>query len=464
MTSYGLPLLPLEDLAPLVEARRLSPVDLMQATLARIDRYDSELQSFVRLAPGAMEQAKAAEAEITAGRYRGPLHGIPIAVKDNYFTADMPTEVGTAAASDFPMRDSAVVARLRSAGAIVFGKTRMHEFAWGNVTPPTRNPWKRNCVPGGSSGGSGAAVAARFCSVALGSDTGGSIRIPASLCGVVGLKPTFGRVSRDGIVPHSWSLDHAGPLSLTVADSTMVLQALAGVDTADPGTAAVPVPDFSSGLNKSVRGMRIGVIRNHFFGRNQPDVDAAIDAALAFYAAEGASLLDLSLPILEYGLAAIFAIELSSSTAYHARNLATGAVANFTPDVRLLVEMGRLVTGPDYLRAEQLRTVLIQDLARLFLDVDVIIGPTSPLTAWQIGEWTVEVGKEAESVLAASWRLTYPWNLAGLPAISVPCGFDRDGLPIGLQIAAQPYNEIAVIRAAHAYERAHPWKERVPVL
>jgi len=464
IVSDELPLQPLERLAPLVKSRRLSPVELMQATLARIDRYDGAIQSFVRLADDAIEQAKAAEAEIAAGRYRGPLHGMPIAVKDNYLTADMPTEPGTAARIDQPLRDSAVVARLRAAGAIIFGKTRMHEYAWGNVTPPTRNPWKQSTVPGGSSGGSGAAVAARLCAVALGSDTGGSIRIPASLCGTVGLKPTFGRVSRDGIVPHSWSLDHAGPLSLTVADSAMVLDAISGSDPADPGTAAIPVPSFTSGLHKSVRGLRIGVIRNHFFGRNQPDVDAAVAAALDFYRREGALFTDLDMPILGYGLAAIFAIELSSSTAYHARNLTTGAVSAFTPDVRLLVEMGRLVTGPDYLKAEQLRAVLIQDVARLMLECDVIIGPTSPLTAWPIGEWTVQVGDEPESVLAASWRLTYPWNLAGLPAISIPCGFDRQGLPIGLQIAAKPYDEISVIRAAHAYERAHDWKDRLPPL
>lgn len=461
----GLPLQPIEALAPLLAARKLSPVELMHATLARIERLDGTLQSFVVLADDVIGQAKAAEAEIAAGRYRGPLHGVPIAVKDNYLTADMPTSAGTEAPGvTFPKRDSAAVARLRAAGAIVLGKTRMHEFAWGNVTPPTRNPWDTARVPGGSSGGSGAAVAARLCPVALGSDTGGSIRIPASVCGVVGMKPTFGRVSRAGIVPHSWSLDHAGPLSVTVADAALVLQALAGHDPADPGAAAIPVPDFSAGIGKPARGLRIGVVRNHFFGRNQPDVDAAVEAALAFYAAEGASVMDAKLPILEYGLAAIFAIELSSSTAYHAANLASGAVAALTPDVRLLVEMGRLVTGPDYLKAEQLRRVLMRDVARLFEDVDVIIGPTCPLTAWRIGEWFVVVGDEPESVLAASWRLTYPWNLAGIPSISVPCGFDRDGLPIGLQIAAKPFDEATAIHAAHAYEKAHSWKDRVPQL
>jgi aspartyl-tRNA(Asn)/glutamyl-tRNA(Gln) amidotransferase subunit A len=300
--------------------------------------------------------------------------------------------------------------------------------------------------------------------VAMGSDTGGSIRIPAALCGTVGLKPTFGRVSRAGIVPHSWSLDHAGPLSYTVADSAHVLNVIAGYDPADAGSARAEPPDFAAALDQPVAGLRVGVCRNHFFGQNQPDVDAAIEAAIRFYRDAGATVTDFELPILAYGLGAIFAIELSSSTAYHSRNLASGAVSGFTGDVRLLVEMGRLVTGPDYLKAEQLRRVLMDDLARIFADIDVILGPTCPLTAWPIGEWTVRVGDEDESVLAASWRLTYPWNLAGLPAISAPCGFDASGLPIGLQLAARPFDEVTLIRAAHAYERAHGWKDMRPNL
>jgi aspartyl-tRNA(Asn)/glutamyl-tRNA(Gln) amidotransferase subunit A len=319
-------------------------------------------------------------------------------------------------------------------------------------------------VPGGSSGGSGAAVAARLVPVAMGSDTGGSIRIPASLCGTVGIKPTFGRVSRAGIVPHSWSLDHAGPLSYTVADSAHALNAISGHDPADPGSQVADVPDFAAALGQPIAGLAVGICRNHFFGRNQTDVDDAVEKAIRFYAEAGAKIVELELPLLAYGLGAIFAIELSSSTAYHARNLARGAVAGFSDDVRMLVEMGRLVTGPDYLKAEQLRTALNADLAKIFADVDVILGPTSPLTAWRIGEWTVRVGAEDESVLAASWRLTYPWNLAGLPAISLPCGFDREGLPIGLQIAGRPFDELTIIRAADAYERAHEWKDRRPPL
>jgi aspartyl-tRNA(Asn)/glutamyl-tRNA(Gln) amidotransferase subunit A len=307
-------------------------------------------------------------------------------------------------------------------------------------------------------------VAARIVPVAMGSDTGGSIRIPASLCGTVGLKPTFGRVSRAGIVPHSWSLDHAGPLSYTVADSAHVLNAIAGHDPADPGSALVDVPDFTAALGRPVAGLRVGICRNHFFGNNQPDVDAAIEGAIRFYRNAGAHIVEFELPILAYGLGAIFAIELSSSTAYHSRNLASGAVAGFTDDVRTLVEMGCLVTGPDYLKAEQLRRVLIEDLAKVFRDIDIILGPTCPLTAWPIGEWTVRVGVQDESVLAASWRLTYPWNLAGLPAISLPCGLDGNGLPIGLQLAGRPFDELTVIRAADAYERAHAWKDMHPAL
>jgi aspartyl-tRNA(Asn)/glutamyl-tRNA(Gln) amidotransferase subunit A len=423
---------PIAELSADLRGGKLTSIDLLENALDRIAVLDRKLESFVCLADDARAQAAAADREIAQGRWRGPLHGVPVAVKDNYLTADMPSRAGTDAPGvHFARQDSAVVAKLREAGAVIVGKTRMHEFAWGNVTPPSKNPWDLSRVPGGSSGGSGAVGAARIVPVAMGSDTGGSIRIPAALCGTVGLKPTFGRVSRAGIVPHSWSLDHAGPLSYTVADSVYALNAISG---------------------------------HHMFGNNQPDVDAAIEAAIRFYRDAGAQLVEFELPILAFSLGAIFAIELSSSTAYHSRNLASGAVTGFTNDVRTLVEMGRLVTGPDYLKAEQLRRVLIDDLAKVFADVDVIIGPTCPLTAWPIGEWTVRVGAQDESVLAASWRLTYPWNLAGLPAISLPCGFDSTGLPIGLQLAGRPFDEMTLIRAADAYERGHGWKDMHPKL
>ena len=454
---------PIAELSAQLRLGKLASIDLLDNALDRIAKLDPKLQSFVHLAEDARSQAAAADREIAQGRWRGPLHGVPVAVKDNCLTADMPSRAGTDAPGvHFPRQDSKVVTKLREAGAIIVGKTRMHEFAWGNVTPPSKNPWDLNRVPGGSSGGSGAVVAARIVPVAMGSDTGGSIRIPAALCGAVGLKPTFGRVSRSGIIPHSWSLDHAGPLSYTVADSAYALNAISGHDPRDPGSARTEVPDFAEALGQPITDLRVGICRNHMFGNNQPDVDAAIEGAIRFYRDAGARLVEFELPILAFGLGAIFAIELSSSTAYHSRNLASGAVTGFTNDVRTLIEMGRLVTGPDYLKAEQLRRVLIDDLAKIFVDVDVIIGPTCPLTAWPIGEWTVRVGAQDESVLAASWRLTYPWNLAGLPAISLPCGFDGDGLPIGLQLAGRPFDEMNLIRAADAYERGHGWKDMYP--
>jgi aspartyl-tRNA(Asn)/glutamyl-tRNA(Gln) amidotransferase subunit A len=357
----------------------------------------------------------------------------------------------------FANEDSAAVARLRAAGAILIGKTRTHEFAWGTETPPTRNPWDPSRIPGGSSGGSGAALAARMAYGALGSDTGGSIRIPASLCGVVGLKPTFGRVSRAGIVPHSWSLDHAGPLALSVRDAALLLNVLAGHDARDPGSADVSVPDYTASLNGGIAGMRIGVCRNHFFGENEAEVETQVERAIAELAGLGAQVVDFEVPNLKYGLGAIFAIELASSSAYHDRGLQRGATAAMADDVRTLVEIGRMVSASDYLKAEQLRTCLIEDFKAVFERVDVMVVPASPVTAWRRGQATVLTGGKEESPLAASWRLTYPFNLTGLPALSLPCGFDLRGLPIGLQIAGKPFDEATILRVARTYEGVHKW-------
>lgn len=451
------------ELAPQLRECRLSPVELCEQVLAQIDRLDDTLQSYVHLSNTALEQALQAKAEIDAGAWRGPLHGIPIALKDNYCTSDMPTTAGTSAPDiAFPRIDSAVAERLRAAGAILIGKTRTHEFAWGTATPPTRNPWRQDRIPGGSSGGSGAAVAAGLCLGATGSDTGGSIRIPASFCGVVGLKSTFGRISRRGIVPHSWSLDHAGPLVRSVADAALLLQVLAGYDAADPSSRNVAVPDYMAAVGAGIERMRIAVVRNHFFDANQPAVNAAVEQAIAWFARTGARVHEVRIPNLEYALGAIFAIELSSSTAYHDASLRAGRAAAFSADVGRLVRFGRFVTGPDYLKAEQFRHVLMQDYARVFETADVIIGPTEPVTAPPIGADMVEVGTQRESALAATWRLTYPYNLTGLPAITLPCGFDEDSLPIGLQIVARPFDEAAILRAASAYEAAHDWKDRHP--
>ena len=433
----------------------LSSVELTGHLLSRIAEHDGRLNTLIHLADDALDQARASDRRRSRNTARiRPLEGIPVALKDNYLTRGMPTTAGTKAPGiEFPQEDSACAERLRAAGCILLGKTRTHEFAWGTVTPPVANPWDTERIPGGSSGGSGAAVAAGLVPMSMGSDTGGSIRIPASFCGVVGTKPTFGRVSRHGIVPHSWSLDHPGPLTRTVEDAALVLNVLAGYDARDPACQDQPVPDFTHGLGRGARGLRIGVIDNHFMDRNAPEVQACIEARLADLQREGAVITHFRMPILEYGLAAIYAIELASSGAYHDRWIEQGRSNHFRPDVQALVEMGRLVSAVDYLKAEQVRMVMAEEFKRLFNQVDVIVTPTEPLTAWKHGHESLAVSGNEESVLAASWRLTYPFNLTGLPAISVPCGFDSAGMPIGLQVAGRPFDETTVLRCAGAVEK-----------
>jgi aspartyl-tRNA(Asn)/glutamyl-tRNA(Gln) amidotransferase subunit A len=455
----------IEELAPDIRDGRVSPVELTEAVLERIKQHDDTLLSYIHLAEDALNTAQQAERDIRGGDWRGPLHGIPMGIKDNYTTSDMPTKAGTELPDFlFPAEDANTVARLRAAGAVLMGKTRMHEFAWGTVTPPTCNPWNVDRIVGGSSGGTAAAVIAGLCTAGMGSDTGGSIRIPASLCGTVGLKGTFGRVSRTGIVPHTWSLDTAGPLTRSVADAAHMLNVLAGFDSADPSCQDRPVPDYAAALGQSVKGLRIGVCRNHFFGRNQDDVENGVEQAIIDLAGQGMTVHEFQVPNLEYGLGAIFAVELANSTAYHDVSLRAGKTQHFAPDVRTLVEVGRFVTGVDYLKGEQLRRILVDDFRRAFDEVDVIVTPTTALTAWEHDATTLEIAGEQESVLAASWRLTYPFNLTGLPAISLPCGFDRDGMPIGLQIAAKPFDETTMFCVAHAYERTHDWAASRPQL
>lgn len=454
------------EISTAIRSKRTTTVQVVENVLQAIKDDDPKFDSFVTISDQALEAASAADKAFSKGEILGPLHGVPIAIKDNYLTSDMPTHAGSdAEVFNFPRKDSTAVARLKAGGAVIIGKTRMHEFAWGNVTPPTKNPWCVTRVPGGSSGGSGAAVAAGFVPIALGSDTGGSIRIPASLCGTVGLKPTFGRVSRAGIVPHSWSLDHAGPLSRSVADSAITMDVISGFDEADPATTRMPSTDFTKALGQSIKGLRIAVCRNYFFDSNEQQVNASVEHAIDYFRQAGAIVSEVHIPLLEFSLGAIYAIELASSSAYHAENIRKGLVSRFTDDVRLLVEMGQLVSATDYLKAEQYRRVLGEALQKTFSTVDAIVTPTLPLTAWTIGTWNVSIqDHKQESVLAASWRLTYPWNLVGLPAISVPCGFNNSGLPIGLQLVGRPFDEATVLRLADSYEKAHDWITKRPLI
>ena len=454
----------LAEAAEAVRTRVVSPVELTRLCLERIEPVDRAIHAFASVdAARALKEAQTAEYEIQGSRYRGPLHGIPIALKDNYDTRGIPTRNGSQVfASRIPDQDATTWERLTNAGAILLGKTTMSEAAWGVDFPPVRNPWDVRRNPGVSSGGSAAAVAAGLCFMAMGSDTGGSIRIPAGLCGVVGLKATYGRVSRAGILPHTWSLDHAGPLTRSVEDAALTLRVIAGHDPRDPTSADVPVADYLSGLKKGLHGVRIGVPREHFWERIQEGVQPVVRQALDDLAAAGAQVEQVSIPHMTTALGAILVTEMASVTAWHDKYLKQPERrAKYTPEVRALLDAGKFIFATDFLKAQRLRRVLVEEVRAAFASVEVLATPTLPLCAWKVSESHVEIAGQAEHVLHACWRFTYPWNLTGLPALSVPCGF-ADGLPVGLQLVGRPFDEATVLRIGYAYQEATRWHERWP--
>jgi aspartyl-tRNA(Asn)/glutamyl-tRNA(Gln) amidotransferase subunit A len=446
------------DAATEIRARRLSPVELIDAVLARIEAVEERVHAFVELDPeGAVAAARTAETEIARGVYRGPLHGIPLAVKDIYDVDGLSTGAGTPA---FPRarasRTSTAVARLIEAGCIVVGKTHTHELALGVMTPQTRNPWNAEHSAGGSSGGSAAAVAAGESLVALGSDTGGSIRGPASVCGVVGLKPTYGRISRFGIVANSWSLDTAGPLTRSVRDAALILNALAGSDPRDPATVDVPVPDYTEGIDSGVAGLTVGVPSNYYFDRIDPDVAAAVSSAIETFRAAGADIRTVEVPFSDYYDATIRGIQLPEISAYHAELLRDRG-SLLTEQMRLTLTAATLLPARIYVRAQQAREVIKQAWRELFTDIDALVTPTHPAAAPRLQDMTYRWPDGFEE---AHWRtysrLTLPANLTGLPAISVPCGLTRAALPCGLQVIGRPFDEATVLRIAMVHEQATP--------
>jgi aspartyl-tRNA(Asn)/glutamyl-tRNA(Gln) amidotransferase subunit A len=459
-----LPWYSLAEVAEAVKSRVVSPVELTRACLDRIERVDRAIHAFASVDAGrALDEARATECEIQGGRHRGLLHGIPIALKDNYDTRGIPTRNGSQVfAGRMPSQDATTWERLRNAGAILLGKTTMSEAAWGVDFPPVRNPWDVRRNPGVSSGGSAAAVAAGLCFMAMGSDTGGSIRIPAGLCGVVGLKATYGRVSRAGVLPHTWSLDHAGPLTRSVEDAALALGVIAGPDPRDPASADVPIGDYLSGLKEGVRGVRIGVPREHFWERIQEGIQPVVRQALDDLETAGAQVEEVSIPHMATALGAILVTEMASVTAWHEKYLKQpDRRAKYTPEVRALMDAGKFIFATDFLKAQRLRRVLIEEVRAALDRVDVLATPTLPLCAWEVSESHVEIAGQAEHVLHACWRFTYPWNLTGLPALSLPCGF-VDGLPVGLQLVGRPFDEATILRVGHAYEVATRWQERRP--
>jgi aspartyl-tRNA(Asn)/glutamyl-tRNA(Gln) amidotransferase subunit A len=464
--------LSIAELAPLVRKRKVSPVELLAAVLARIVAHNPQLNAYLTVcADSARGQAQRAEKEILRGRWRGPLHGIPVSLKDNLWTRGLRTTAGSGFLSDFiPEQDAAAVVRLRRAGAIIVGKTNLHEFAYGVTTEnphfgPTRNPWDIERIPGGSSGGSAAALAAGLCFASLGTDTGGSIRIPASLCGVVGLKPTYGRVSVFGAVPLSPTLDHVGPLARTVEDAAIVLRAIAGRDPRDPASLALPPLRWPKNWKKLPKRLRVGLPRDFFMEKLDDAVRGLVEAALKHFERRGAELVEVPLPSLVASVEPSNHIALAEATHYHqsmgyfpARSL------DYGEDVRKRLELGREIRAVDYLRAFDAQKQVRAEFDCAFAMVDAILAPTTPVAAPRLGEKMLRIGGQEEPVRAALLRLCRPANFAGLPAISVPCGFTQAGLPVGLQFIGPPCGEETILRIALAYEQAQAWHKKHPVL
>ena len=458
-----LALLPLHAASALLHARKVSSAELVRACLERIDRYDKTLGTFITLtADAATEEATRADARLAAGEDSGPLHGIPIALKDLFDTAGVRTTAGSRILADrVPAEDAAAVARLRTAGCVLLGKLNLHEWAFGvtNQNPhfgPTVNPYDPTRIPGGSSGGSAAALAAGFCYLAPGTDTGGSIRIPAALCGVAGLKPTYGRVSVRGVIPLAWTLDHAGPLARTTTDLALALNAMAGHDALDPLSVDTPTEDYTRDLEKGARGLRALVPANHFFDDVDPEVERAVREAIATLRSLGATIEERPLPMVDRLDFAQSMIIRADAAAYHSEDVRVRS-ADIGVDVLERLRNGERVTGVQYAQARHERDLLRYAWTALLGECDVILTPTTRVPA------PPRSGEDAVAMAARLTANTSPFNLTGLPTVSVPCGFTSAGLPIGLQLAAGPWREALVLRAARAYERATKWHERLPL-
>jgi aspartyl-tRNA(Asn)/glutamyl-tRNA(Gln) amidotransferase subunit A len=448
------------ELAPQIQRRELSPVELTDLILERIDRLNPKLDAFITVtADLARAQARTAEAELASGHYRGPLHGVPVSLKDLYLTAGIRTTGGSKILADYrPTEDATVTRRLREAGAILVGKANMHEFAYGTTTinphyGAARNPWDPERITAGSSGGSGAAVAAGLSYVSMGSETGFSIRRPAAFCGVVGFKPTYGRISRHGMLPAAWSLDHAGPLVRSVEDAALVLNALAGPDPRDPASYAGAAPDFAAQLGGGIRGLRIGLPRQHYAGQSEPAVEAAFDEAVQVIEGLGAIPVEVRLPRVAYATAASSTIMYSEVTAAQARWIKERP-DDYGPDVRSRIQLGFAVTAVDYARAQRIRRWIAEEVAAVFDQVDVLASPTTPQVATRIADSPAALNDPGFVVAAGPFNLLRLYALIGIPAISIPCGFSPEGLPIGLSLASRAYAEATLLRAGRAYEAA----------
>jgi aspartyl-tRNA(Asn)/glutamyl-tRNA(Gln) amidotransferase subunit A len=462
----------MSDLGRLIATKAVSPVEVVRVHLDRIAALDTKLRAYITLcSDAALQAARAAEADLMAGKAAGPLHGVPWAPKDLYSTKGVRTTGGSRILADsVPGQDATVVTRLAAAGAIMLGKLNMHEFAYGPEGlnahyGDARNPWDMGAhrVTGGSSSGSGAAVAAGLAPGSLGSDTGGSIRIPASLCGITGLKPTYGRVSRAGVLPLAWSMDHVGPMTRTARDCALMLSAVAGYDPADPTTSVLPVPDYAAALTGDVKGLRVGLLRASFTDVAAPEVRAAVEAVAKQLERAGAVVDEVNLVQVSHVAAASTAIVASEALAYHAAWMRSRP-QDYQPDVRERLRMGAFVSGAHYVRAQQLRALVRSEIDDALAKRDVLLAPATPIAAPLLGERETTLGDGRSDVRSALIRLTRPFNYSGHPAGSAPCGFTAGGLPIGLQIVGRPFDEATVLRVVDAYQRLTDWHTRRPAI
>jgi aspartyl-tRNA(Asn)/glutamyl-tRNA(Gln) amidotransferase subunit A len=453
--------LSLADLAAALRERRLSPVEVVNALLERIESEDAKLNAFITVLPEkALEEATRAEKEILAGEYRSPLHGVPVGVKDLIYTEGIRTTMGSAFFEDYvPDHSATVVSKLEEAGAILIGKTNTHEFAYGPTGDsshfgPTRNPHDPGRIPGGSSGGSGAAVAADLCYAALGSDTAASIRVPAALCGVVGMKPTFGRVSKSGAFPLAWTLDHVGPLSRTVEDNALLLNVLAGYDEQDPYSVDRPVEDFTRNLQRGVRGGVVGVPTSHYFEHAEDEVERRAREAVEVFRSLDAEVQEVEIPHLPETLKAQRIILAVEAYTIHKERL-ENEPERFGNEISSRLRDAEHLKAYRYATAQQVtKRRSLEEFERALEEVDVLLTPTVPIAATEIGQREVKIGDHEELVFSALTRLTGPTNLNGLPSLSVPCGLTGSGLPVGLQLIGRSFDEATVYRYGHAYETA----------
>ncbi len=449
----------------LVRQREVSSLELTEAVLERIEETEPLVHAYAQvLRESALAGAQRLDAELAEARHRGPLHGVPIAIKDIVSMRDVPMEAGSRVlAGNVARGDATIVRKFEQAGAVVVGKTVTMEFAWGTNVPVTRYPWRDGCYPGGSSAGSGVAVSMRSAFGAIGTDTGGSVRIPAAVNGLVGVKPTFGRVSRQGVFPLCWSLDHVGTLTRTVEDSAIMLQAIAGYDAADAGSIDEPVPDFRAELEDGVEGLVVGVEReHHFYPGVTDDVRAAVEGVIEEYARLGARIVEVRLPEFELMPMVLLTILLAEASTIH-RKLLRGQAEEYDQTTRLMLELGELQPATHYLTALRARTAMQRLVRTLYEEegLDVLLAPTLPIPTVP-NELRNTPSDGGEAPFTSYVHHTFSANLLGLPALSIPCGLTSDGLPIGYQLLGRPFAEATLFRLARAYEREHRWYELRP--